>query len=129
MVLNVLANTLAALKNAEMRNKKECLIYPTSKFVTNVLRVLQKYGYIGEFEIIEDGRGGKYRIQLLGRINNCGIIKPRLGRKYKELKYIESKYLPSRDIGIIVITTSQGVMSTKEAIEKKIGGIPVCYVY
>jgi small subunit ribosomal protein S8 len=37
--------------------------------------------------------------------------------------------LPSRDIGIIIVTTNQGVMTTKEAFEKRIGGVALAYVY
>lgn len=127
--MNLLANTLSAIKNAEMRNKKECIVYPSSKFVASVLRVIQKHAYIGEFEIIDDGRGGKFRIQLLGRINNCGIIKPRLGVGYRELVKYESKYLPNRELGILIISTPQGIMTSREAMEKRIGGVLLCYVY
>ncbi len=127
--MNLLANTLSAIKNAEMRNKKECIVYPTSKFVATVLKVIQKNAYIGEFELIDDGRGGKFRIQLLGRINNCGIIKPRIGVSYKELVKYESKFLPSKEIGILILSTSKGIMTSREARENRIGGILLCYVY
>ncbi len=127
--MNLLANTLSAIKNAEMRNKKECIVYPSSKFVVSVLKVIQKNAYIGEFEVIDDGRGGKLRIQLLGRINDCGVIKPRLGVSYRELVKYESKYLPSKDLGILIISTSKGIMTSKEAINNRIGGVLLCYVY
>jgi small subunit ribosomal protein S8 len=52
---NVLSNLFASLQNAEMRNRKECLIIPASKLASEVLRVLQKRRYIGEFEFIDDG--------------------------------------------------------------------------
>ena len=66
-----------AMLNDETRNKRECLISPASKLIGSVLRVLQIDGYIGKFEFIDDGRFGKFDVQLLGRINKCGIIKPR----------------------------------------------------
>lgn len=128
-IMNLLANTLSAIKNAEMRNKKECIVYPASKFVGSVLKVIQKHAYIGEFERIDDGRGGKFRIQLLGRINDCGIIKPRLGVSYHELVKYESKYLPSRDIGLLILSTSKGIMTSRECMENRIGGVLLCYVY
>ena len=53
------------------------LVYPTSKLGIEVLKTLQKDGYIGEFEHIDDKRGGKFKIQLLAKITKCGAISPR----------------------------------------------------
>ena len=47
---NVLANLFASLQNAEMRNKKECVVIPASNLASEVLKILQKRKYIGEFE-------------------------------------------------------------------------------
>ena len=105
------------------------MIYPASKLIANVLRVMQRHGYIGEFEFIDDGRSGKFRVQLLGRINNCGVIKPRFPVKVAELEEWEKKYLPSRDIGILIISTSKGVMTSREAREQRVGGVLLAYVY
>ncbi len=132
VMLDTLANALATIWNNEVRGKKEAIIMPASKLIANVLRVFQKEGYIGEFEYIDDGRWGKIKVQLLGRINKCGVIKPRVSVKYTDLLNMPEwlrKYLPSREMGIIVLSTSQGVMSHKEALAKKIGGIVLAYVY
>ncbi len=132
VMLDTLANAMAAIVNAEARAKPEVVIMPASKLIINVLKVMQREGYIGEFEYIDDGRWGKIRVQLLGRINKAGVIKPRFPVKYKDLLRMPDwmrKYLPSRDIGILIISTSQGVMSHREAIEKHIGGVLLAYVY
>ncbi len=127
-----LANALATIYNNEMRGNREALITPSSKLIASVLRVMQKYGYIGEFEHIDDGRWGKLKVQLLGRINRCGAIKPRHPVKYVELLRTPDwmkKYLPSRDIGILILSTPQGAMSHVEAIRRRIGGVLIAYVY
>ncbi|HIP66328.1 MAG TPA: 30S ribosomal protein S8 [Pyrodictium sp.] len=132
VMLDTLANALAAIMNAEMRAKPEVIIWPASKLIAAVLRVMQQEGYIGEFEYIDDGRWGKIRVRLLGRINKCGVIKPRFPVKYRDLIKMPDwlrKYLPSRDIGILILSTSQGVMSHKEAIRRHIGGVLLAYVY
>ncbi len=132
VMLDTLANAMAAIVNAEARAKPEVVIMPASKLIINVLKVMQREGYIGEFEYIDDGRWGKIRVQLLGRINKAGVIKPRFPVKYKDLLRMPDwmrKYLPSRDIGILIISTSRGVMSHREAIEKHIGGVLLAYVY
>ncbi|MET1129020.1 MAG: 30S ribosomal protein S8 [Thermoproteota archaeon] len=132
VMLDTLANALATIMNAEMRAKPEAIIMPASKLIANVLRVMQREGYIGEFEYIDDGRWGKIRVRLLGRINKVGVVKPRYPVKYKDLLKMPEwirKYLPSRDIGVLILSTSQGVMSHREALAKRIGGIVLAYVY
>lgn len=130
--VDTLADALATLYNNEMRGNREALITPSSKLVASILRVMQRYGYVGEFEHIDDGRWGKLKVQLLGRINRCGSIKPRYSVKYVDLLRMPDwlkSYLPSRDIGIIMLSTSQGLLSHIEAIERKIGGVLIAYVY
>ena len=126
---NVLSNLFASLQNAEMRNKKNCMVIPASKLASEVLRVLQKKRYIGEFEYIDDGVGGKLMVQLLGRINKCGVISPRFPVKSVKLVDWEHRYLPAVGVGILVVSTPQGVMSHSEAQDKGIGGRLIGYVY
>ena len=128
-MMDTLANALATIMNNEVRGKSECIIMPASKLIANVLRVMQRYGYIGEIEYIDDGRSGKIRVQLLGKINRCGAIKPRFPVKHREIEEWEKQYLPARDIGILIISTSKGIMSNREAKQQRIGGILLAYVY
>jgi len=127
--MDVVANGLTIIKNAEMRRMKSCVIWPASKLLGRVLRVMQMHGYIGEFEFIDDGRTGKFRVQLLGRINNCRAIKPRYPVKRHEFEYWEKRYLPSRDMGILVVSTPEGVMSHREAKKRGLGGRLIAFVY
>jgi small subunit ribosomal protein S8 len=112
-----------------MRNKRECIISPASKLLGRVLRIMQLNGYIGEFEFIDDGRSGKFKVQLLGRINKCGAIKPRFSVKVGEFENWERKFLPSRDVGIMVVSTAKGVIAHREAEEKNMGGRLLAFVY
>ncbi|MEM0006995.1 MAG: 30S ribosomal protein S8 [Candidatus Bathyarchaeia archaeon] len=127
--MDVLSNGLTTILNNEMRNKRECVISPASKLLGKVLRVMQLNGYIGEFEFIDDGRSGKFKVQLLGRINKCGAIRPRFAVKVDEIEDWEKKFLPSREVGLLIISTPRGVLSHKEAKEKGIGGRLLAYVY
>ncbi|BAA79307.2 30S ribosomal protein S8P [Aeropyrum pernix K1] len=132
VMLDTLANAMAAIKNAEMRGKGEAIIMPSSKLIANVLRILEKEGYIGGFEYIDDGRWGKFRVKLLGRINDIGVVKPRTPVSYRELAKMPEhlrKYLASRDVGLLILSTPQGVMTHREALKRKIGGIVIAYVY
>ena len=127
--MDTLSNGLTTILNNAMRNKRECVISPASKLLGRVLRVMQLSGYIGEFEFVDDGRSGKFRVQLLGRINRCGAVRPRFPVKADEIETLEKNFLPSREIGILVVSTPQGVMSHNEAREKGIGGRLLAFVY
>jgi len=132
VMLDPLANALTTIYNNEVRGNKEAIIMPASKLIANVLKIMQREGYVGEFEYIDDGRWGKIRVKLLGRINKCGAIKPRVPVKYTDLLRLPDhlrRFLPSKDVGILIISTSQGLMTHKEAIEKRVGGIAIAYVY
>ena len=74
---NILANLFTTLFNTEDRRKSNCVIVPTSKLGSEVLKTLKNEGYIGEFEHINDNRGGKFRINLLAIITKCCAISPR----------------------------------------------------
>lgn len=126
---DITSDLFSTLQNAELVGKRECIIKPFSKLSENILRVLQREGYIGEFEYIDDGRGGKFRVQLLGRITRSKSIRPRFPVKVSEIIDWAKKCLPARDVGIIIISTSKGVMTHRECLEKRIGGVLLGYVY
>ena len=126
---NVLANLFASLQNAEMRNKKECVVIPASNLASEVLKVLQKRKYIGEFEFIDDGVGGKLRVRLLGRFNKCGVISPRFPVRSLKLVDWEHRYLPAVGVGTLIVSTPEGVMSHVEAQERKVGGRLIGFVF
>ncbi len=126
--MNPLTDTCCALKNAERARKKEVTISPASKVIQQILRIFQRHAYIGEFERYDDGRQGKFKIALLGRINECvGLM--RLNYKVNQFELLERKLLPAPGLGLIVLTTNEGIMTMKEAEEKHIGGHTLCYMY
>lgn len=121
-LMDPLANALTNIRNNELRGNTKCIISPASKLIGQVLRTMQKEGYIGEFEYVDDGRAGKFIVELEGNINHCGVIKPRHAVKKDEFEKFEKRYLPARDFGILIVTTPEGIMTHKEAKEKGIGG-------
>ena len=127
--INILANLFTTIYNTEDRRKEQCIILPTSKIALQVLKTLKNEGYIGEFEEIDDKRGGKFIIHLLAKITKCGVVTPRFKVKKDEYNQWEQKFLPSYDRGMLIITTNQGVMSHHEAANKGIGGFLIGYVY
>jgi small subunit ribosomal protein S8 len=127
--LNVLSNLLTTIYNNEMRKKRECIAIPASKFAREILDVMKKHGYIGEYEYVDDNRGGKLKVTLLAKINKCGVISPKFSVKKDGYASWERQYLPSYNMGILIVSTSQGVMSHHDAGQKGLGGVLVGYVY
>jgi len=128
-VKDPLADAFSTIMNHELLRKSEVILAPASKRVGAALRIMQRLGYIGEFEFIDDGKAGMLRVELLGRINRCGVIKPNFAVKRTDFEYWEKRYLPARQFGILIISTSKGFMSHEEAIEQGFGGRLIAYIY
>ncbi len=124
-----LSNVLSHLFNCEKISRPECIVRPASKLIVNVLNIIKLQGYIGDFSIINNGRGGIIKINLLGNINKCGTIKPRFSFTLNELEKFEKRFLLSKDFGFLIVSTSKGLMTHIEAREKKLGGRLIAYVY
>jgi len=127
-MVNTLADMANVLKNAEFARKKEVIISPASNLIQRILRIFQKHAYIGEFERYDDGRQGKFKVALLGKINECKALL-RLNYKVNQYEALERRLLPAPGLGIIIVSTNQGIMTMKEAEEKHIGGHTLCYIY
>ncbi len=125
---SILSDCMSALKNAESVGKDRCTV-EASKLVMEVLKTLQEEDYIGEFEKIEDNRGGKFRIELLGEINDCNAIRPRFSVKKDGFEKWEKRYLPAKGMGFLIVTTPEGVTTHEDAKSKGTGGKLIAYVY
>ena len=90
---------------------------------------MQKHGYIGEFEIIDDHRSKKIVIELLGRINKVGVISPRYDLTVTDFEKWTNSILPSRQFCHLVISTNQGIFTHEEARNRHIGGKIVGFFY
>ena len=100
-----------------------------AKLIGRVLKVMQDRGYISQFEYVEDGKAGKFRVMLDGAINNCGVIKPRYSVKVADVEKFEARFLPAQDFGLLIMSTTAGVITQDRAKELGIGGKLLAYVY
>merc|ERR1711937_441748 len=127
--VNILADALKAIMNASRMGDHQVLIRPISKVLLKFLLIMQKYKYIGSFQMIDDQKTGKIIINLTGKINKCGCISPRYNVTIKKLLKFKNTLLPSKSFGLIVITSSKGMMDHSIAIRNKISGKLLGFFY
>lgn len=128
-LVDPVADGLISIKNSDHASKKECIYKPASKLFGEILKVIQANGYISSYEFVEDNQDGRYKISLIGKINECRAIKPRYAVKKSKFEKYEKRYLPARDVGILIVSTPKGVLTHKEAKEKGLGGRLIAYIY
>lgn len=125
-----IADLLTRIRNAQ-KARKRGLSMPSSKMKVAILEVLKNEGYIADFEV-SDEAGKKVLYIMLKYFRNEPVIesikrisKPSLHH------YASSTNLPKvlGGLGIVVMSTSQGVMTAKEAANRGIGGKVICSVY
>lgn len=127
--MSTLADALKTMHNADKRGKRQVVLRPCSKVIVKFLQKMQREGYIGDFEIVDDHRAGKIVVDLTGRINKCGVISPRFDCKVEEMEKWVTSLLPSRQFGTIVLTTSAGILTHEEARRKGTGGKILGFFY
>ncbi|MEI7492923.1 MAG: 30S ribosomal protein S8 [Bacteroidota bacterium] len=131
MVTDPIADYLTRIRNAVMANHRVVEI-PKSKIKEDITRILFEKGYILNFKVENEPRPGIIKIALkyhpvtkLSALNSLvRVSKPGLR------KYVDSDSLPRvlNGLGIAILSTSQGVMTDKEARTKRIGGEVLCYI-
>ncbi len=128
-VNDTLANAMSKIQFYEVTGKTEVAIYPTSKTIKKILEIMNSYNYIGNYKATKTTRGETLSLNLLGKINKCGVIKPRFNVKKDGFEKFERRYLPAKNFGFIIVSTSKGIMTNEEAKEKGIGGKLIAYIY
>jgi len=120
---DIVADTLNEIMNAKRAGKSHVIVKRHSKLLVEVLKVAKKYGYVQEISV----KGRELEIKF--NLNECKAIKPRFDVQIEDIDKYVRRYLPSRDFGIIIISTSSGLMTQQETIEKNIGGCLIAYFY
>lgn len=129
--MDVIADMFTKIRNAQIV-KKETVLISHSKLKMEVAKALLKAGYIKE--INRRGKKNKKSIEVVlsydesgkGKINHIGRISKPSRRVYlslKELKPIRQGY------GLMVLSTSKGLLTDKEAKKEKVGGEILCEIW
>jgi small subunit ribosomal protein S8 len=124
-----LAAVVSNIMNAEKIGKRHVIVRSVSGVITKVLSILNENGYLGAYEKFEDMRGGFIKINLLGKINKCGVIKPRFAVPKDGYEKYEKRFLPAKNFGVLIVSTSKGMMIQEEAKKQNLGGKLMVYCY
>lgn len=121
---DIIADAVNKIMNARRAGKSSAKITQYSRLLLSVLATAKLKGYIKHYAV--DGR--TLNVEL-GKLNACNSIKPRFMVRAQELDEYVKRYLPAKHIGILIVSTSQGLMTHQTAQEKNIGGSLVAYFY
>lgn len=131
MMTDPIADLLTRIRNA-VAIERPFVDIPTSHEKEGIAQVLQREGYIWDFEVVDQkpvkilrvnlkyGPNGERIIQEIKRISKPGC---RVYKKSKELPVV------LEGMGISVVSTSQGILSNREAKAKGVGGEVLCSIY
>ncbi len=121
---DIVADGLNQIMNAKMIGKRKLVISRNSKVLVNVLKMMQGDGHI-EYKINDDNS----ILVEIKKLNMCRAVKPRYYVKKDETVRYLQRFLPSRNIGVLVLSTNKGLLSHHEALEEQIGGSVLAYFY
>nr|QFK69527.1 ribosomal protein S8 [Pogonatum inflexum] len=129
---DTIANMITSIRNANLRRTKTVQV-PATNITKNIGKILLQEGFIDNFREHQEnknyfliftlkyqGRKKKPYITTLRRISKPGL---RMYSGHKEIPKVLG------GMGIIILSTSQGIMTDREAREKQIGGEILCYVW
>jgi small subunit ribosomal protein S8 len=103
---DLLSDVLSAIKNGDHVGKTEVVV-SSSKLAKEVL----------------------FKIALLGNINNCGTIRPRYSVRLQDYDKYKRRFLPAAGLGMLIVSTSQGLMTHLDSEQKAIGGKLLAFIY
>lgn len=123
MSQDIVSDTLNQMMNAKKANKTSIVVTRYSGLLIRVLEMMKQYGYI-EYELTDN----KLKINLKD-VSECKSIKPRYTVGKSEVEKYVRRFLPARNFGYVLVSTSKGLMTHQEAQENKIGGSLIAYFY
>ncbi len=130
-VTDQVSDMLTRIRNAALARQDHALI-PASKLKLEVAKILKAQGYIQKYDLVDDKRHGQIRIHLRYVQNREPVIAGlrRISRPGVRI-YVDKDHIPRvlGGLGVAVLSTSQGVLTDREARRRGVGGEVLCYVW
>lgn len=126
MAHDVVADGLNMIKNARKAGRENVKVKVISNLLIEVLKIMKQSGAIRKYKINPKEKSVEVTI---GELFDCKSIKPRFTVKKDDLETYRRRYLPSRKLGTLVISTNKGLMTYEEAEKERTGGCLIAYFY
>lgn len=126
MSQDIVSDGLNMIRNAKVARKDVVKIKRISNLLIEILKIMKQKGAIKKYKI--DPKGKTLEVTI-GDLNECRAIKPRFTCDLQQIEKYRRRYLPSRNIGTIILSTNKGLLTHEEADKEKIGGCLIAYFY
>jgi small subunit ribosomal protein S8 len=126
MSQDIVADALNMIRNAKKARKENVKIKRISNLLIEILKIMKQKGAIKRYKI----NSKEKTIEItIGELSECRAIKPRFSVNKDQIEKYRRRYLPARNLGIMMVSTNKGLMTHEEAQEEEIGGCLVAYFY
>jgi small subunit ribosomal protein S8 len=131
MLTDPVADMLTRIRNGIRAGKGEVLVRPHSKFKVDILRAMEREGFIEGFEETPDSKGGEISVKIKYFESSPVITDLERISKPGRRIYVGSQDIPrvKSGLGVAILSTSMGVLSDREARKKNIGGEVLLYLW
>jgi len=126
MSQDIVADALNMIRNAKKARKTEVKIKRISNLLIEVLKIMKQEGVVKKYKINSKDKTLEITI---GDLTDCRAIKPRFTIDKTQIEKYRRRYLPARNLGIVIVSTNKGLMTHEEAQKEKIGGCLIAYFY
>ncbi len=124
MSQDIVADALNQMMNAKRAGKEKVVLQAHSKLLLSILAIAKLKGYVKNYKIEDTTLTIEF-----AKLHSCNAIKPRYVIAVEDIEKYVKRYLPAKDLGILIISTNQGLMTHQTAQDKNIGGSLVAYIY
>jgi small subunit ribosomal protein S8 len=126
MSQDIVADAMNMIRNAKKAKKKNVKIKRISNLLIEILKMMKQRNMIKKYKI--NGKEKSVEV-VVGDLLDCKAIKPRFTVNKNQIEKYRRRYLPSRNLGIIIISTNKGLITHEEALDEGIGGCLIAYFY
>jgi len=123
MSQDVVADGLNQIMNAKRIEVREVVIRRYSKVLIGLLELMKKDGHV-DYAVEEGG----VNVKII-KLNECLAVKPRYYTGVLGMDKYVRRFLPSRNFGVLVISTNKGLLTHKDAIKLNVGGSVIAFYY
>ena len=126
MSQDIVADALNMITNATKAKKENVKVKRISNLLIEILKIMKQKNAIKKYKINAKDKSLDITI---GDLTNCNAIKPRFTVKKDQIEKYRRRYLPARNLGTLILSTTSGLMTHEEVVEEGKGGCLIAYFY